>query len=294
MQTNTKENKLELIKWKNHHIENVEIDVLLFALKERYGYDFSGYARASLKRRLMELKRYFDVSHLSEIIPEMLFNEAVAQAVINNISIPTSDFFRDPFVWKYIRNTVLPWLSGFPRINIWQVGCGHGEETYTLSILLQEAGLSNRSRIFTSDINPSFLDDAKTGRWSKGKIELWTENYKNSGGLDSFSNFFIEQGDRISIREDLKESIEFIQHNLVVDEVFKEVQFVVCRNVMIYFGESLQNRVIKLFCRSLERGGYLLLGRSERIMNLEITPNLVEFDHRFQIYRKNFGGDDHV
>jgi chemotaxis protein methyltransferase CheR len=286
---------MPLVKWKNHNIKDVEVGLMLSALKERYGYDFNGYARASLKRRLQELTKYFDIEHLSELIPEMLHDEAVAQTVINSISVPTSEFFRDPQVWKIIREVVMPQLNSFPRINIWQVGCGRGEEIYTLAILLHEAGLLKKSRIFTSDINPAFLKDARDGCWPRHRLAGWRESYQNSGGINVFDNYFEDREDEIAIRPELKKSIEFVQHNLVEDEVFKEVQFVVCRNVLIYFGDELQDRVLRLCTNSLERGGYLLLGRSERILDLPGKhPQLEEVDGDFQLYRKIIGSEHFV
>ncbi len=278
---------MALFKWKNHDIEDVEVDLLLHAMLLRYGYDFSGYARASLKRRLLDLTRYFDVKHLSDLLSVMLYDEAVAQTVINSISVPTSEFFRDPSVWKEVRKTILPALDSFPWINIWQVGCGRGEEVYTLAILLHESGLLNKTRIYATDINPAFLQEAKNGVWSSRHLRSWRENYRNSGGEWDFDRYFGPHGDDIAIREDLKKSIEFIQHNLVEDDVFKEMQFVVCRNVLIYFGMALQERVLHLLSRSLERGGYLLLGHSERIIDLhENHPDLDQLDNSSQAYHK--------
>ncbi len=278
---------MALVKWKNHNIEDVEVDLLLNALKQRYGYDFTGYARASLKRRLRELTRFFEVRHLSELLSAMLYDETVAQTVINNISVPTSEFFRDAQVWAGVRKRILPLLDSFPWINIWQVGCGRGEETYTLAILLHEAGLSKKTRIFTSDINPEFLREARNGRWSNRRMPEWRESYIDSGGAGDFDSYFEECGDEVAIRPELKQSIEFIQHNLVVDDVFKEMQFVVCRNVLIYFDEHLQSRVLNLLSRSLERGGYLLLGRAEKIFDLhEKHPELEELDDDLLLYRK--------
>lgn len=276
-----------LIKWKNHRIEDVEVNLLLQALNERYGYDFTGYARASLKRRLRELMVYFELEHLTQLIPTLLYNEAVAQTVINSISVPTSEFFRDPFVWAYLRENVMPSLASFPRINIWQAGCGFGQEAYSLSILLHEAGLESRSHIFCTDINPEFLNEAKKGCWSARNFELWQENYRKSGGTSDFTDYFIEQKNTVAIRANYKQHVEFIQHNLVSDDVFKEVQFVLCRNVLLYFGEELQNHVIGLFTRSLERGGYLLLGSGENIFDLqERHPRLESLEYSVQLYRK--------
>jgi len=286
---------MPLVKWKNHNIEDVEVDLLLSGLKQRYGYDFTGYARASLKRRLAELTNYFEVKHLSELLSVMLYDEAVAQTVINSISVPTSEFFRDALVWKKMRETILPQLNSFPWINIWQVGCGRGEETYTLAILLHEAGLLKKARIFTSDINPAFLDEARNGSWSQRRMEEWRRNYLNSGGSGDFDAYFESHGDEVAIQDHLKHSIEFIQHNLVEDDVFKEVQCVVCRNVLIYFGEVLQAKVLNLFTRSLERGGYLLLGRSEKIFDLRAQyPALEEFGGSPTVYRKMIARGRHV
>jgi chemotaxis protein methyltransferase CheR len=284
-----------LIKWKNHRIEDVEVNLLLQALNERYGYDFTGYARASLKRRLRELMIYFDLPHLTQLIPTILYNEAVAQTVINSISVPTSEFFRDPFVWAYLRENVIPQLASFPRINIWQAGVGFGQEAYTLSILLHEAGLEKRSHIFCTDINPEFLNEAKKGSWATRNLALWRDNYQKSGGTGDFDSYFIEQKNSIALRANYKQHIEFIQHNLVNDDVFKEIQFVVCRNVLLYFGEVLQNRVVNLFTRSLERGGYLLLGSGENILELETQyPRLESIDYSLQLYRKTMGITSHV
>jgi chemotaxis protein methyltransferase CheR len=277
-----------LIKWKNHHIEDVEVNLLLNALNERYGYDFTGYARASLKRRLLELTHYFDIEHLSQLIPIMLYDEAVAQTIINSISVPTSDFFRDPLVWRYLRNTILPQLASFPRINVWQAGCGHGQEVYSLAILLHEAGLLKRSQLFSSDINPAFLEEARTGCWSARHQQHWRNNYQQTGGSGHFADFFMTKKNDCVIRDEFKQPIEFIQHNLVVDDVFKEMQLVVCRNVLLYFGNELQEHVINLLTRSLERGGYLLLGRGENIVDLSNKhPQLELLDNSLQLYRKS-------
>lgn len=279
-----------LIKWKNHHIEDVEVNLLLNALKERYGYDFTGYARASLKRRLLGLTHDFDVGHLSQLIPILLYDEAVAQTVINSVSVPASEFFRDPSIWLYLRTTLLPQLASFPRINIWQAGCGYGQEAYSLAILLHETGLLKRSRIFSSDINPLFLDIARQGCWPTRYQPYWNDNYAHAGGSGVFADFFIEQNNDIAIRDEFKQPIEFIQHNLVVDDVFKEMQLVVCRNVLLYFGNALQEHVVMLLTRSLERGGYLLLGHGENIVDLpEKHPQLELLDGSLQLYRKRIG-----
>ena len=233
---------------------------------------------------------YFDVGHLSQLIPIVLYDETVAQTVINSISVPTSEFFRDPAVWRYLRTTILPQLASFPRINIWQAGCGYGQEAYSLAILLHETGLLKKSRIFSSDINLSFLDEARSGCWPVRYKQQWRDNYAQAGGCGVFADFFVEAGNVMSIRDEFKQPIDFIQHNLVADDVFKEMQLVVCRNVLLYFGSALQEHVVNLLTRSLGRGGYLLIGRGENIVDWpEKHPQLEQLDSSLQLYRKRIG-----
>ncbi|HEX5755649.1 MAG TPA: CheR family methyltransferase [Arenimonas sp.] len=254
-----------MIQWRNHEIEEIEVDLVLQALKLRYGFDFTGYARASLKRRLREVQAYFDLRSLSALIPTLLQDERVAESVINNISVPVSEFFRDPPVWRYLREEVLPRLESFPRINIWQPGCGRGQETYTLMILLHEAGLLSKTRLVATDINVAALDQARAGRWPAREYETWDAAYRAAGGQHALSDYLSKNGEEMRAVEFLRKAAEFIPHNLAIDDVFCETQLIVCRNVMIYFAEALQKRVLDLFARSLQRGGYLLLGYSERL-----------------------------
>lgn len=280
-----------MIEWRNHQVEDVEVDLLLQALKERYGFDFTGYARASLKRRLQELQRYFDVQRLSELIPVLLYDERVAQVMVNNISVPVSEFFRDPLVWKSLREDIFPRLESFPQINIWQAGCGRGQETYTLLILLHEYGLLKKTRLVATDINLGAMDEARKGRWPVRDFNAWREAYLAAGGEGDFNAYFHVENDEVVVAEELRLAVEFNRHNLVADEVFMEAQLIVCRNVLIYFNDALQRRALDLFGRSLQRGGYLLLGRAE-----SLTDNSPEA-HMFQplpgdqnFYRRIAGG----
>lgn len=259
-------------QWRNHHIEDIEVSLLLKALKDRYGYDFTGYAHASLKRRLMDLKRYFDVQKLSELIPSLLYDENVARTLISNISVPVSEFFRDPPVWKAFREEILPRLDSFPQINLWQAGCGRGQETYTLLILLAEAGLLKKTRLVATDINAEALDEARQGIWSARDFDVWRASYHAAGGENDLADYFEREGEKVRFtNNELRSAVEFTTHNLVVDDVFMESQCIICRNVLIYFGPELQERVLQLFGRSLQRGGYLLLGRAESLP--EPSPN---------------------
>lgn len=266
---------------------DVEVTLLLVALRERWGYDFTGYAPAALRRRLTQLCSLHGAARIADLLVPVLDDEAVANSVIRGISVPVSAFFRDPPVWRCVREVIAVQLESFPRINIWQAGCGRGEETYTLAMILRETGLASRARLIASDINPDLLEAARQGRWHRREVDQWRDNYLASGGTRDFDSYFMPCGDDVVVDELIRSSVEFVHHNLVADDVFLEAQLVVCRNVLIYFGEALQERVLDLFRRSLQRGGYLLLGPSESA--LELMGKLSAFEpvqDASRIYRK--------
>lgn len=268
-------------------VDELEVALVLTAVKERWGYDFTGYAATALKRRLSQICSARGMARISDLVSAVLHDPQAAAAVISGISVPASDFFRDPPVWRFVRQELLCHLDSFPRINIWQAGCSRGEETYTLAILLHEAGLAKKARIIATDINGDLLTDGRQGRWNARNLDSWRENYSASGGTDDFAQYFRCEGDEVVVRDDVRSSVEFMQHNLVTDDVFVEAQLVVCRNVMIYFGAGLQARGVDLFHRSLQRGGFLLLGQSEAL--LDVTGKLGAFkpvNDALRIYQK--------
>ncbi len=256
-------------------VEAIEADLLLLLLRERYGYDFSGYGRASLIRRLRQLVDTFQVGSLVELLPTLLHDEQVAQTAINTLSVPVSGFFRDPPVWKYLREQVMPELDSFPRINVWQVGCGYGQESYSLAILLHECGLAYKARMITTDINADLLRVAHRGRWPADQFAQWRANYLAAGGSACFDDYFDIHGndsnETMAIRAESLQAMEFVEHNLVTDDAFLETQLLICRNVLIYFGAELQARALDLFERSLQRGGFLVLGSAESILDRDST-----------------------
>lgn len=273
-------------------IEAIEADLLLLLLRERYGYDFSGYGRASLIRRLRQVVETCQAGSLAELLPTLLRDEQVAQMAINMLSVPVSEFFRDPPVWKCLREQVMPELDSFPRINVWQVGCGYGQESYSLAILLHECGLAYKARMITTDINADLLQVARRGCWPADQFAQWRANYFAAGGSAFFDDYFVchgHDGDMtMAIRAESLQAMEFVEHNLVTDDAFLETQLLICRNVLIYFGAALQARALDIFARSLQRGGFLVLGSTESILDREDTWAPLQAGLR--IFRKTMAG----
>ena len=271
---------------KNNHIENIELDLLLEAVFLRYGHDFRRYARASVERRVRQFQGKSGCDTISEMIPRLLRDEAFFEGLLRDLSITVTEMFRDPFVYRSIREKVVPLLHTYPSIKIWHAGCATGEEAYSLAIVLNEEGLYERSTIFATDFNDVALDKAKTGIYTLDNVKLFTGNYHESGGTLPFSEYYHAHYGSMAINQSLKKRIVFANHNLVTDAVFSEMHMILCRNVLIYFDVTLQKKVLELFRESLVRGGFLCLGSKESLRFSDVENDFKTIDEKGRIYQK--------
>jgi len=268
-------------------LEQLELDLFVQALKRRHGHDFSQYAPASLMRRVRQLVHDHGCSSVSALTARLLHEPDFVTQVIQGLSVPVSEMFRDPNVFRLLREQVLPILASYPQINIWQAGCAHGQEVYSLAILLEEEGLYERSHIFATDFNPDALQRAREGIYPAKDAQLWSRNYLEAGGNLSLASYYSARYDFIRINERLRRNITFANHNLVVDKVFCEAHLVLCRNVLIYFSNPLQNRTLKLFRDSLVRGGHLCLGLRETLDFATVAVDFTAIDAKLRLYRRS-------
>jgi chemotaxis protein methyltransferase CheR len=269
------------------NIEKLEIDLFLEALYRRYGYDFSGYAKASVRRRVRYLMAQTSFSHISDMISKILYNEAFAEKAIYDFSITVTEMFRDPGFYNALRENITSYLETFPFIKIWVAGCATGEEVYSLAILLQEEELYERATIFATDFNENALMKAKEGIYPLKAIQKYTANYQKAGGCCSFADYYHAQYDMAIMNPALKSNITFANHNLVTDGVFGEMHMILCRNVLIYFNKTLQNRVLNLLEQSLVYGGFLCLGTKESLRFSEVAKAFKTIHDQYRIYQKS-------
>lgn len=246
-------------------IQARELDDILQVLIHRYGYDFTGYARGSLLRRINRFAKELNSGSAYDLKFTLLNNEPVFHRFLQEVTVNVTELFRDPVYYKMMREKVLPVLASYPVIKIWHAGCSTGEEVFSMCILLQEVGLLKRARIYATDINPANLEKARTGILPLRSMKDYTANYLQSGGKHEFANYYTARYDHAIINEELRSGIIFSQHNLVSDHVFNEFQLISCRNVMIYFNKELQDRVLQLFHESLSSLGFLTLGLKETL-----------------------------
>lgn len=262
-------------------IENIEIDLFLQAIYERYGYDFRNYVKATVRRRIRNILSNSQYKTVSELIPKLLYDKIYFKNLILDFSITVSEMFRDPFFYKHLREKIIPYLKTYPFVKIWVAGCAGGEEVYSLAILLKEVGFYDKTTIFATDFNDIALKRAQEGIYPLKNIQEYERNYKFSGGTNKFSDYYVAKYDSAKFNENLTERVTFANHNLAVDSVFGEMNLILCRNVLIYFNRELQNKVLNLFKDSLVTNGFLCLGIKESIsfssVNLNFEPVSEEF-----------------
>jgi chemotaxis protein methyltransferase CheR len=267
-------------------VEEIEIALLLEAIYRRYGFDFREYAPASLKRRLWRRASAEGLQTLSALQDRLLRDASCMERLLLDLSINVTAMFRDPSFYTAFRENVVPLLHTYPFTRVWVAGCSTGEEVYSLAIVLDEEGLLDRCRIYATDINESVIEKARLGVFPLDKMQEYTQNYMKAGGARAFSEYYLASYDGAVFDKRLVQHAVFAQHNLVSDKVFNEFHVIVCRNVMIYFDRTLQQRVLGLFHESLVHLGVLGLGRKESIRFSDYAGEYEELDALERLYRK--------
>jgi len=268
--------------------KQIEINLLIEAIRQKYGYDFRDYANQSLMRRINNFLSNTSYTNICEVIYNILRDGQLFIKFLNYLSVSVTEMFRDPFVYRRIRQDIIPLLKIFPKINIWHAGCASGEEVYSFAILLKEENLYDRTNIYATDIDPISLEKARNGIFPLDVIKKGTENYLKSGGKHSLSNYYQANFEKVIFNSSLKKNITFMTHNLAVDYSFNQMHIIICRNVLIYFNQKLQNRVLQLFSDSLIRNGFLCLGLNESIVDTDILKKFDILSESDSILKKIF------
>jgi len=266
-------------------IDERELDVLINDVYEYYGFDFSGYSHASLKRRVDRVYQMDGFTHFSDFLSKVRSEPEYFKRMVEEITVNVTEMFRDPMFYKVLRNDILPVIGTKPFIRIWHAGCATGEEVYSMAILLKEANLLHKSLLYATDINSIVLNTAKNGVFPLRMMKQYSENYMASGGKKDFSDYYTANYGLAKFGGDLSEKMVFSQHNLVSDRSFNEFDLILCRNVLIYFDKDLQERALNLFDDSLGKLGYLALGTKETIKFSHLHSRYQQFNKE-KIWKK--------
>lgn len=269
-----------------YELSSSDVDDILTVIRLTYGYDFTNYVRASLKRRIIRCMGLANMQTVYALRFQLVNDPAFFDWFLQVIMVNVTEMFRDPPFYVSLREKVLPLLASYPIIKIWHAGCSTGEEVYSMAILLKEANLLDRSRIYATDLNAANLEKARRGVVPLPYLKEYGQNYRLAGGRNSLSDYYTVQSNQAVMHKLLRDSILFAQHNLVTDRVFNEFQLVCCRNVLIYFNKDLQNHVIRLFHDSLAPLGCLAIGTKESLLFTEMRTQFETISDTNKIFRR--------
>lgn len=271
---------------KRTDINDLELEELLSVMSDTYGFDFHNYSKASIKRRISRFMEDAGFNSTYDLKFSLVNNASTFDHFLQRVTVNVTEMFRDPQFYKTIKENILPELSSYPIIKIWHAGCSSGEEVFSMAILLHEAGLLKRSKIYATDLNPSNIEKSKKGIVPLSSLKEYNQNYTQAGGQHSLSDYFTVAYNNAIFNKELRGNILFSQHNLVTDQVFNEFQIIFCRNVMIYFNKELQDRVVGLFFESLSPLGYLALGLKESLIFTSYKSKFETVSKENKIYRR--------
>jgi chemotaxis protein methyltransferase CheR len=270
----------------NPDSSTIELRLLMEAIYLKYSYDFRDYSGASQKRRVHHALHQMDCAGISELQARVLHDPDAFMQLLQYLTIPTSEMFRDPSYFQALREQVVPHLHTYPSLKIWIAGCSTGEEVYSMAIMLKEEGLLERSIIYATDINPQSLERARKGVYPLDRMRAYTASYQMAGGKCAFSDYYTAAYDSALFDRSLIENVSFADHSLATDSVFSETNLVCCRNVLIYFNRTLQERALGLFHESLCYRGFLGLGSKETIDFSAYAGNFEPLVKAERVYRK--------
>lgn len=268
---------------------DAQLDGLIIIINQVYGYDFSGYSRASTLRRLQRflLLNGYTAGQLMERIGN---DQVLFGSLLEALTVNVTGFFRDSGFYRCIREEVIPQLLTYPVIRVWHAGCATGEEVYSMAIMLSEAGILHKSLLYATDISRHALSVAKKGFYRLDSMHQLFEQYRDAGGTGDLASYAGITNNTVTFDETLKQRMVFSHHNLVTDQVFNGFNLILCRNVFIYFNRELQRKVLSLFIRSLVPLGYLALGNKETIDFLDKADSFETVNRNQKIYRLRGGG----
>jgi chemotaxis protein methyltransferase CheR len=252
----------------------------------KYGYDFRNYAMSSFKRRILRILELKGIT-IDGLIKKLNDQPEFMDEFLDELTVNVTEMFRDPSFWRIMRDEVIPGiLLNHKQFNIWHAGCSSGEEVFSMVILLHEMGILENVQLIATDLDVTILDKAKSGSYPLKNMELNEKNYVRFEGKKSLKDYYQEENGKATFHRELMQNVSFRKHDLVTGEVFNKFDLILCRNVMIYFNQTLQNEVLKKFHESLFRYGYLAIGSKESLIWCDIANRFIVVNNEEKVYKK--------
>jgi chemotaxis protein methyltransferase CheR len=253
---------------------------------QKYNYDFRNYAMSSFKRRVLRILELKKLS-VDGLLKKLTEAPSFVNEFLDELTVNVTEMFRDPSFWRIMREEILPSIMlNHKQFKIWHAGCSSGEEVMSMCIMLKEMGVLHDVTIIATDLDVNILEKAKSGIYPAKNMELNEKNYIRFQGTGSFKDYYKEENGNAVFNKELLMNVSFRRHDLVLGDIFNKFDLILCRNVMIYFNQTLQNEVLKKFHESLFKYGYLAIGSKESLIWCDYANRFIVVNNEEKIYKK--------
>ena len=266
-------------------IEIADLRKIAEMVKEKYQYDFSNYAMSSFKRRISRILDLYSLT-VETLLKKLSTEEGFVEIFLTEITVNVTEMFRDPSFWAVLKKQIISSiLLNHKKFKIWHAGCSSGEEVYSMAITLKELGILNDVTVIATDIDNKILNYAKAGVYNLKNMELNEKNYIQYHRSGSLKDYYEVKDGKAVMDKSLIENVSFRKHDLVTGDVFNKFDLIICRNVMIYFNQNLQNEVLTKLHASLFKYGYLAIGSKESLIWCDIAHKFIVVNNEEKIYK---------
>ena len=246
--------------------QNPEFEALLDYVKRSRGFDFTGYKRSSLMRRVTKRMQMVNIDDYSNYLDYLEVHPEEFNLLFNTLLINVTSFFRDRPAWDYLSSEIIPRITARKEANepirVWTAGCASGEEAYTIAISIAQAigieQFSDRVKIYATDVDEEALNQARQATYHTREL--------NGLKPEELEEFFDQSDNYYTFRKDLRRSVIFGRHDLIQDAPISKIDLLVCRNTLMYFNAETQSRIIARFHFALRENGFLFLGKAEMLL----------------------------
>jgi chemotaxis protein methyltransferase CheR len=267
-------------------IDIADLKKITELIQKKHGYDFRNYAMSSFKRRMLRMLELKSMS-IDTLLKKLNDQPGFIEEFLDELTVNVTEMFRDPSFWRIMRDEIIPGiLLNHKEFKIWHAGCSSGEEVFSMAIMLKEMGILDQVTTIATDLDTNILDKAKLGTYPIKNMELNEKNYIRYEGKKSLKEYYKEENGKAIFDKDLVKNVSFRKHDLVTGEIFNKFDLILCRNVMIYFNQALQNDVLKKFHESLFKYGYLAIGSKESLIWCDIATKFIVVNNEEKVYKK--------
>jgi chemotaxis protein methyltransferase CheR len=266
----------------------VDIREIIRLLQSGYHYDFSNYALTSFKQRLERFMRIYAIDSGEQLMKKLADNPSFFDLFLYEIAVPSTEMFRDPSLWRWLREDLLPEIIGKStgRFRIWLPNCVSGGELYTLAILLNEAGLTEKVQVVASCLSDRSIETIRKGGYDLKKLDVSQENYRRFNGPKEFTSYYTPDQNCTFGNLSLISKTEFRKTDMEFDSAPQNNKLILFRNSLIYSNPSRQEQILHKLYDSLSVSGYLITGIREKISGVGTGRDFEVVNESEGVYRK--------